>query len=491
MLFVFVDFGTGLGGRDTISWAAKVGSSTISRAEYQHAYRSWTTSTAACTASSTPPSWPSSCSCRCGRSTRRSPTRSCCARRERIGLQVTDAEVRDTILAEAAFHDDQGRFVGEDQYAQVLQSNGYTVASFEEEVRQDILKQKLASALQRRLYVSDAEVERPTAIRSSAPRSATSSCRAAASPTSRCRRARWPPTSSSTARSTACPSSASGAYLLVEASQAARPGEGRRRRSGGLLPGATRTSSSRTSRCAPATSCCWSTTSAPMPRPASRWRRSRSGIDNGEDFGAVARQVSEDPGSKANGGDLGFFARGRMVKEFEDAAFSAAPGQAGRPDQVALRLSPDEGHRPAGRRRAAVRRGARADPRAAGLREGAAARRGQGQGAGAASRRRQAEERRGAAGARQGRPGRHLHRHRQVLAAGAGARVGPGAAVQCRGLRRQGRATSPAPSRSPAVGPSPTCRRSTRRTWPSSPRWKPRCGRRWSAASSRRRRSRR
>jgi peptidyl-prolyl cis-trans isomerase D len=50
-------------------------------------------------------------------------------------------------------------------------------------------------------------------------------------------------------------------------------------------------------------------------------------LDIGEDFAAVARQVSEDPGSKANGGDLGFFARGRMVKEFENAAFSATPGR--------------------------------------------------------------------------------------------------------------------------------------------------------------------
>ncbi len=51
----------------------------------------------------------------------------------------------------------------------------------------------------------------------------------------------------------------------------------------------------------------------------------------GEDFGKLAREYSKDPGSAANGGDLGWFGRQRMVKEFEDACFSGAVNQIQKP----------------------------------------------------------------------------------------------------------------------------------------------------------------
>lgn len=47
----------------------------------------------------------------------------------------------------------------------------------------------------------------------------------------------------------------------------------------------------------------------------------------GEDFTVLAKQFSEDPGSKDQGGDLGFFPRGRMMPEFEIAAFSLKTNQ--------------------------------------------------------------------------------------------------------------------------------------------------------------------
>ena len=52
----------------------------------------------------------------------------------------------------------------------------------------------------------------------------------------------------------------------------------------------------------------------------------RRRIQAGEDFAAVAAQMSDDPGSGSNGGDLGWFGPGRMVAPFEEAAFGASIG---------------------------------------------------------------------------------------------------------------------------------------------------------------------
>jgi len=48
-------------------------------------------------------------------------------------------------------------------------------------------------------------------------------------------------------------------------------------------------------------------------------------LDAGKDFAELAKEKSTDP-NKADGGDLGYFTKGRMVKEFEDAAFALDKG---------------------------------------------------------------------------------------------------------------------------------------------------------------------
>jgi peptidyl-prolyl cis-trans isomerase C len=50
-------------------------------------------------------------------------------------------------------------------------------------------------------------------------------------------------------------------------------------------------------------------------------------LKKGEDFAKLARELSEDPGSAKQGGDLGFFPREAMVKPFADAAFGLKKGE--------------------------------------------------------------------------------------------------------------------------------------------------------------------
>lgn len=78
-------------------------------------------------------------------------------------------------------------------------------------------------------------------------------------------------------------------------------------------------------------------------------------LQAGADFAALAKELSEDPGSKERGGDLGEFGRGEMVPEFERAAYTAKVGKVVGPvrspfgwhlilvtEQAALKAKPEE-----------------------------------------------------------------------------------------------------------------------------------------------------
>ena len=58
-------------------------------------------------------------------------------------------------------------------------------------------------------------------------------------------------------------------------------------------------------------------------------------LATGKPFEVLAMEKSLDPGGAQNGGDLGFFRKGMMVKPFEDAAFALTePGQLSEPIQT-------------------------------------------------------------------------------------------------------------------------------------------------------------
>ena len=57
-------------------------------------------------------------------------------------------------------------------------------------------------------------------------------------------------------------------------------------------------------------------------------------IKQGEKFGKLAKELSIDSGSAKRDGSLGYFGRGKMVKEFENAAFSLEVGKISEPTKT-------------------------------------------------------------------------------------------------------------------------------------------------------------
>jgi len=77
----------------------------------------------------------------------------------------------------------------------------------------------------------------------------------------------------------------------------------------------------------------------PKPEAVAEARKKAEGIRKellaGGDFAKLAEQHSEDPGSKANGGDLGFFTKDRMIPEFSKVAFGLKKDEISEPVQTA------------------------------------------------------------------------------------------------------------------------------------------------------------
>jgi peptidyl-prolyl cis-trans isomerase D len=246
---------------------------------------------------------------------------------QRIGLKVTDGEVQKQILEQAAFKDEDGRFVGEETYRGILRRAGYTPDSFESAIRGELLTEKLQTVLSESVYIADAEVER--SYREQVERA----------------EIRYLQLPFARFADQAAPEQAALEGYFAEHREEFRLPE--RRRVSFLLvdPLAleptvavgeeeiaayyddNREEYTQEEQVRARHILLRVNEDSEASAVEARLLEIRSRIEAGEDFAALAGELSDDPGSKARGGDLGFFGRGAMVGAFEDAAFGGAPGE--------------------------------------------------------------------------------------------------------------------------------------------------------------------
>lgn len=248
------------------------------------------------------------------------------AEAERLGLQVTDEELQREILTIAAFKDDQGRFVGQETYQGILQQNGYSAASFEEEMRKDILLQKLEDMLRANVYVSDTEVEQ--AYREQVERA---KIRYVQLPRSRFLQGVEIPANELQAYYDSHkaefkrPEQREAAYFLVEPARLADQLKLTDQELQAYYD-ANKAEFSRQEQVRARHILVMINEQRTDEQARQRIEEARAKLASG-DWAAVAKEYSDDPASKDSGGDLGMFGRGQMLPEFEQAAFSAQPGK--------------------------------------------------------------------------------------------------------------------------------------------------------------------
>ena len=101
--------------------------------------------------------------------------------------------------------------------------------------------------------------------------------------------------------------------------------------------------------------------------------RAQARARSGEDFAALAKQFSEDESNNTTGGSLGEFGRGTMVPEFEQAAFAMKPARHQRSGEDVVRLPHHQARKAPAGGDTTARRGPQRDRRTAEVAEGAAA----------------------------------------------------------------------------------------------------------------------
>jgi peptidyl-prolyl cis-trans isomerase D len=352
VLFVFVDFGGGLRGKGGTpsSVAARVGDRTVTVEDYQREKRQLDQLYRQLYGEQFTPELAEQMRLPMQALERAVTSQILLAEGERLGLGVTDAEVRDRILEEPIFRDEQGKFVGAEKYRQILSNIRYTPTSFEREIRQDLLRQKLQELLRAGIWVSDAEVER--AYREQVEKA---KIRYVQLPRTRfLQEAQATPAElqayfQAHREEYKLPEQREGAYLLLETdalrNQVQVPDEKVRAEYEAKKQEFAHEEQVHARHMLVRVNDQVTEEQARVKLEAARAR-----IAGGADFGVVAGEVSEEPGAKERGGDLGWFGKAQMVKPFADAAFAAQEGQVVGPvkTEFGLHLIQVTGRRAAG-----------------------------------------------------------------------------------------------------------------------------------------------
>ncbi len=249
------------------------------------------------------------------------------AEADRLGITVSDAELHERIIRMPGFQEN-GQFVGFTRYQQILQYQRPPLrpSEFETQYRGELVAEKLQAAVTGWVRVSDADVDQEYQKRNDKVKLelaifTANQFRAGIQPTDAELQAQF----SAHADSYRIPEKRRVRYLAIDADAlrskvTVTPEEVEARYKENIQ-----------------------TYSTPDQIRASHILFKTEGKDEaavrklaesvlakakaGADFAALAKQYSDDDSNKNNGGDLDYFGKGSMVKEFDDVAWAMKPGQ--------------------------------------------------------------------------------------------------------------------------------------------------------------------
>ena len=246
---------------------------------------------------------------------------------ERHGIRVTDDELAQQILSIPGLQEN-GQFIGEARYQQLLQTQNppMTASQFEEGLRRSLIVEKLRAALTDWMAVADADLEREYTQRNEKVK-----LQVVALTADRFRD-KVTVTDADVAAHFASHSAEYRRgeqrkirYLLLDRDQARQkivvPPTDIQRYYNDNVQQYTTPEQVRASHIL------LETTGKNEADVKKRAEEILKQVKSGADFAELAKKVSEDKGSKENGGDLDYFGRGRMVPEFEEVAFKLPPGE--------------------------------------------------------------------------------------------------------------------------------------------------------------------